>query len=196
MFTAHFQMASSFVKGWVLKKKKKMGLIVFKSRHLVSPRRKHFILPRMRFCSLFCLQRATSPVAQEIGQLRYRLSSKPQSWLLAQILAFSFSFALWKQFCHLSTRQMLPSGTLCLAPKNGIWLHLTHRHLARSPQRGRWRAALPGRPPGPGEAALRLQTAAKLQGRSGKAAGPRLPAPGFHRLSPGSAFVPSLSLLT
>ena len=115
--------------------KEKMGLTVFKSRHLVTPRRKHFILLRM-FLQPFCLQRATSPVAQEIGQLRYRLSSKSQSWLLAQIRAVSFPFALWKQLCHLAARQMLPSGTLCLAPKSGIWLHLPHRHLALKPAAG------------------------------------------------------------
>lgn len=135
MFTAHFQMASSFVKGSVLKKKKD-GSYCVRIQTLSDSKKKAFYSPENVFLQPFCLQRATSPVAQEIGQLRYTLSSKPQSWLLAQILAFSFPFALWKQRCHLSARQMLPWGTLCLAPKNGIWLHLTHRHLTLKPAAG------------------------------------------------------------
>ena len=161
-------------KGWVFNKKD--GSYCVQTQTLSEPKKKAFYSPENVFLQPFCLQRATSPAAQEIGQLRYRLSSKPQSWLLAQILAFSFPFALWKQFCHLSARQML-----CLAPKNGIWLHPSPRHLARKPAAGRlacgapWRAA---------EAAEAAEAAAKLQGRRGKAAGrgcQRLDFPGFLR---------------
>lgn len=124
--------------------------------------------PENVFPQPFCLQRATSPVAQEIGQLRYRVSSKPQSWLLAQILAFSFPFALWKQLCHLSARQMLPSGTLCLAPKNGIWLHLTHRHLARKPAAGPLACGAPWQAAGPRGGRAASPDRGEAPGKEGK----------------------------
>lgn len=70
MFTAHFQMASSFVKGWVFKKKD--GSYCVQIQTLSDSKKKAFYSPENVFLQPFCLQRATSPVAQEIGQLRYR----------------------------------------------------------------------------------------------------------------------------
>ena len=66
MFTAHFQMASSFVKGSVFKKKKD-GSYCVRIQTLSDSKMKAFYSPENVFLQHFCLQRAISPVAQEIG---------------------------------------------------------------------------------------------------------------------------------
>lgn len=102
--------------------------MVFESRPLVTPKGKCFLLLRMSSCSL--LPWNSKLPGGPLGRAaEVQTFSKPQSCLSAHLLAFLFLVALPEQLLPGSPKQRLPSGTSCLAPKIGLWLHLSHCRL-------------------------------------------------------------------
>lgn len=90
---------------------------------------------------------------------------------------------------------MLPSVTLCPAPKMGIWLHLTHCHLVLKSAAGKleegtaWQAT--------GTLGIQHHVSHKCEasgGTKGKAAKTSLPIPGFQGFLLGALLFPSLLL--